>query len=273
MTHRLRTTMACAAALLWSAAGSSSLAQVVVNEVHYRPAGTARLGFVELFNAGSTSVDLSGWSLASAVRFEFSKGTSIAPAEYLVVAADPSYLRERGPAIPQDVRVLGWEAGELRGGRVQLLDASGAVPAVVDDVAFTSEGVWELVNPRIDNGTERAWRPSAGPNGTPGAPNSTLGEPVVIQELPARGTAAAGAREISVTFSETMKSVRASDLTVNGTPAIRVSGSGSGPYRFFGRPSRDGAGGASRFAETSSRPWSTAPSPGMPGSTRRRPRP
>jgi hypothetical protein len=43
--------------------------------------------FVELYNPGPVAVDLSGWSLASAVRLSFPSGTTMAPLEYVVVAA------------------------------------------------------------------------------------------------------------------------------------------------------------------------------------------
>ena len=39
---------------------------------------------------------------------------------------------------------------------------------------------------------------------------------------------------ISAEFDEEVVGVNASDLRVNGSPATRVSGSGSGPYVFIG---------------------------------------
>jgi hypothetical protein len=238
-------------AFLGTAIATTSSAQVVVNEVHYRPSRSAvsrgedaaRLQFVELFNAGTSAVDLSGWSVASAVRLTFPEGTSIAPSEYVVVAADPGFLGEHGPSIPAGVQVFGWERGDLAAGRVQLLDGAKPSASVVDDVAYARERSWpakangggsslELVNPSIENGSSRAWRASAAANGTPGAANSVLGEPIVVSETPARGGSAVGVREIAVTFSEEMKNVKASDLTVDGVPARTVTGSGIGPYVF-----------------------------------------
>jgi hypothetical protein len=251
MNHAARRAMTCATALLSMPIGSTSVAQVVVNEVHYRPSRSAvsrredavRLQFVELYNAGTRAVDLSGWSVASAVRFTFPDGTSIAPSEYVVVAADPGFLSEHGPSIPADVRVFGWERGDLAAGRVQLVDSAKPSGSVVDDVAYARDRSWpakangggsslELVNPSIENGSSRAWRASSAANGTPGAANSVLGEPVVVSEAPARGASAAGVREIAVTFSEEMKHVKASDLIVDGVPARTVTGSGDGPYVF-----------------------------------------
>jgi Lamin Tail Domain/Cohesin domain len=251
MSHSVRRATIFATASLWIGIGSASFAGVVVNEVHYRPSPSAlpkgedpaRLQFVELYNAGPATVDLSGWSIASAVRLSFPNGTTMAPSEYVVVAADPDFLRARGPSIPAGVRVFRWESGDLAAGRVQLLDGGAPSPAVVDDVEYRRGSAWsskadgrgsslELVNPRLDDGSMRGWRASRFRNGTPGAANSALGEPVVAAESPARGSSAAGVREIAVTFSEDMKHVVASDLTVDGAPATNVTGSGAGPYVF-----------------------------------------
>jgi hypothetical protein len=247
MSPALPRTFVCATVLLWAGISSSSVARVVVNEIHYRPARAAvtagddatRLRFVELYNAGNTRVDLSGWSLASAVRVIFPEGTAIAPGDYLVVAADPWFLRDHEPSMPAGAEVLRWDGFDEARGGVQLLDSRG----IVDEMRWTGEGArpspaagWghslELVNPRLNVRSERAWRPSTVPNGTPGAENSVLGEPIVVSEFPARGRSAPGLHEIAVTFSENMKHVAASDLTVNGVPASRVSGSGAGPYVF-----------------------------------------
>jgi len=249
--HCASRAVTCATAILWMPIGSTAFAQVVINEVHYRPSPSAvlngedpgRLQFVELYNAGTTTVDLSGWSIASAIRLTFPQGTSIASSEYLVVAADPAFLRERGPSIPKGVRVFASDGGGTASECVRLLDDARPVSAVVDELTFARGWPWpsqadghgpslELVNPRLSNDSARAWRSSASANGTPGAANSSLGEPIVISETPARDTAAVNVREISVTFSEEVKHVTASDLLVEGRPAARVTGSGAGPYVF-----------------------------------------
>ncbi|MEZ4555086.1 MAG: lamin tail domain-containing protein [Caldilineaceae bacterium] len=43
---------------------------VVINELHYNPdMPTEQVEFIELYNAGSTAVDLSGWALEDAVDY------------------------------------------------------------------------------------------------------------------------------------------------------------------------------------------------------------
>ena len=73
MTRNACRVIGCAIVVMM-ALGSSSLAQVVINEVHYRPAAAAvlqgedpaRLEFVELYNSSGKTLDLSGWSIAQA---------------------------------------------------------------------------------------------------------------------------------------------------------------------------------------------------------------
>ena len=98
----------------------------------------------------------------------------------------------------------------------------------------------ELVNPTLDNAFGRVWRASLSPNGTPGAANSRLGEPVVIDETPARETSGVGVTQISVTFSSAVRNVAAADLTVDGAPAKSVTGTGAGPYVFTIDPPKTG---------------------------------
>ena len=78
--------LACAPAL---GAGDSV---VVVNEVHYNPAG-AGLEFVELHNQLSVNVDMSGWRFDGGITFQFPEGTVIPARGHLVVAANPAALQ------------------------------------------------------------------------------------------------------------------------------------------------------------------------------------
>jgi len=62
---------------------------VILNELMYHPQGTNVLEeYVELYNSGTASVDLSGWQLSKGVHFLFPTNTIISANSYLVVAAD-----------------------------------------------------------------------------------------------------------------------------------------------------------------------------------------
>jgi hypothetical protein len=240
------------AIVMWMACASASFAQVVITEVHRHPViatvpngeDPANLDFLELYNAGSRGVDLSGYSIVQSDRFVFPGGTFLAPGDYLLVAGDPASLQERVPAIPAAARVFPWSSGNYSDGVVRLLDASFPVGRVVDEVAlsvpaarFASEvaggSSLELVNPEADNTYPGAWRASMGVNGTPGAANSRMTDaPVLIDENPPRGGSADGLTKVVVRFSAPVKGVAAADLTANGVPARSVTGTGAGPYEF-----------------------------------------
>jgi hypothetical protein len=220
--------------ILSAALPTRAAAQVVINEVCPRPAGQE---FLELHNSGASAIDLSGWSVGYAVRFTFPSGSWIAPGEYLVIARNPEILKSRGPAIPDGVRVFGWESGDLSAvGQLELLDASRRAHSSVDETVYSAEArgaSLELLNPRLPTTSARAWQPSARVGGTPGARNSRFADaPIVLTEVPERGRSAAGRAQIAVWFSEKVRFVTASDLTVNGAPARSVSGAGAGPYVF-----------------------------------------
>jgi hypothetical protein len=152
-------------------ANSISLQQdIVINELCYNPPDVSLASedkqWLELYNRGSSSVDLSGWSLASGISYFFPQGSSIAPGGYLVVAKDLAGLLSAFPGIP----VVGPYDSSLAGSgeRVLLLDASGN-PA--DEVSYLDGGRWpgaadaegsslELRNPRADNSLPESWAAS-----------------------------------------------------------------------------------------------------------------
>jgi MYXO-CTERM domain-containing protein len=243
--------------VLLQASGAS--AGVVINEIHYHPANDTvlpgedpeDLQFIELFNTGPAPVDLSGASFAQGVTYVFPGGTVLPVGGYLVVTRNPALLALRGPTVPAGVPVLAWSAGDLSnsGETVQLVDAA---LVVLDEVTYDDAGLWpaaadgrgpslELTNPTYDNAYALTWRASAGPSGTPGARNSRFTEgPIVLQEVPVRGSVGAAPAEIGVTFAEPVTGVVAANLTVDGSPATAVTcpscaaGVGAGPWLFSG---------------------------------------
>lgn len=81
---------------LWSAAALSLPAQVVINEIHYAPdVKTELVEFLELYNAGNSAVNLSGWQFTDGIAFTFPNGTTLAAGGYLVVAQNPTALQTK----------------------------------------------------------------------------------------------------------------------------------------------------------------------------------
>jgi hypothetical protein len=151
---------------------------IVINELHYNPADAQGIDeayeFLELYNADSAAVDLSGFTLEG-VTFTFPDGVSIAPGEYLVVAVMASTYAGNG------YQVFSWTSGGLSNGGegIILRDENSNV---VDSVSYDDEGVWttapdgngsslSLLDPALDNTLPASWAASSQTGGTPGAEN------------------------------------------------------------------------------------------------------
>ena len=146
---------------------------IVINEVMYHPLGNDPAGeFVELYNRGTLPVELAGWTFSDGIRFEIPAGTSLSPAEFLVIAPYPEGIRETyelpaakvlGPADEEGRTQFGVLADG--GERITLLDARGNI---ADTVRYYDGGEWpewadgggssmELIDPFQDNSNPQAW--------------------------------------------------------------------------------------------------------------------
>ncbi|MCX8157923.1 MAG: lamin tail domain-containing protein [Verrucomicrobiae bacterium] len=149
---------------------------VVINEIMYHHQPYPAVGdlppeenpeeWLELYNRGTNPVDLTGWRLEGAVRYDFPEGKLLAPGAYLVVARDAIALRATFPGVD----ILGNYSGRLSSEDLplRLLDAQGNPAAVV---RFYSWGRWpkyadgggsslELRNPFSDPASAEAWAAS-----------------------------------------------------------------------------------------------------------------
>ena len=150
--------------------------QVVINEIMYHHQPQVRTAntpyadspeeWIELYNRGNTSVDLTGWEIRDAVRFDFPEGTMLGPGDYLVVARDPAALTQEFPGID----IVGPYDGTLSNSEDRILLVDGnSNPA--DEVKYYESGQWdvtadgggsslELRDPHADNSNGAAWAAS-----------------------------------------------------------------------------------------------------------------
>ena len=171
--------LALACLLTDAPVAAQSGSQVVINELQYHPAsGDYGEEYVELYNAGSAAVDLSGWTFSDGVAYTFPPGISIPASGYVVVANDPATVE----ALYGITGVLGpFASGRLSNGgeRVALEDSGNTL---VDEVTYDDHIPWpeppdgggpalELISPIFDNDRPCSWGASTG-LGTPGAQNS-----------------------------------------------------------------------------------------------------
>lgn len=147
---------------------------VVINEIMYEAApsypSNLYVGsdeeWVELFNRGTNTADLSGWSLDNAVRCDFPTNTLLAPGAYLVVARNAAAMQAAHPG----VTVLGNFSGQLRN-KSDLIELKDAGQRVVNEVRYHSGGRWpafaagggsslELIDPYADGRRAESWAAS-----------------------------------------------------------------------------------------------------------------
>ena len=165
---------------------------IVINEIMYKPQreelrekfdpanatiyledGDDELGeYVELFNKGNATVDLSNWSFTDGIAYTFPPGTSLDPNRLLVVAADPNAVNQRYGI----TNVFGPFTGGLSDGgeRITLRDNNNLV---ADTVRYNDKHPWplasddfgfslECIDPHEDNSSAANWRASRTPLGT-----------------------------------------------------------------------------------------------------------
>ena len=140
---------------------------VVINELMVEPVTGERDGeFIELFNKGNESIDLSAWAFTDGVDYNFPGGTILPSNGYLVVAANPQITAAAFP----NATVLGPYLGNLANGGefIRLADQWGNT---VDKLHYHTGGDWprlaagggsslELRHPDMDNADPSAWADS-----------------------------------------------------------------------------------------------------------------
>jgi hypothetical protein len=150
-------------------------AQIVINEIHFDPdVKTELVEFIELYNAGRNSVNLSGWQFTDGVTYPIPNGTALAAGGYLVVAQNPTALQAKF-----GVASLGPWTGSLAsdGEKITLQNAAGGVEDEVDyQLGFPWPTVGDapgysiqLINPAFDNSLGGNWRASSGGVAAPGS--------------------------------------------------------------------------------------------------------
>ena len=154
---------------------------VVFNEVMYHPlTNEPALEWVELHNQMAVNVDLSGWSLAGGIEFEFPEGTVIRGGGYLVVAVAPAELM----ALTGATNVPGPFTGRLSNSG-EKLELRNKNRRLMDRVNYGVEGDWPVAadgagvslaksDEDTASGDAANWTVSSFVGGTPGQRNFPL---------------------------------------------------------------------------------------------------
>lgn len=187
MVYRYRAYAANSAGGSWAASSglvntttAESPPAIVINEVHYDPIDPTRFEeFIELFNPGTTDVNLSGWRIASGVDYTLGNVT-IPAGGYFCVVQDPAKFAVTWPSVAS--RSAGPWTGKLSndGELIELRRADGSLVTAVDygdgfpwPTAPRGAGPsMELLHPALDPGLGASWR-RASSVPTPGAANAS----------------------------------------------------------------------------------------------------
>jgi hypothetical protein len=166
--------------------------QVIINEINYKSAEGYDAGdWIELYNIGNQTVDLSGWAIQDANadnKFAFPEKLLIFPKEYLVVTEDNLKFKSVHQAIEN--RIGDFKFGlSSDGDAIYLYDNEGVL---IDWIHYGVKSPWpvepyatgatlELKGPMLNNDLAANW--SAGnPGGTPGRQNSVFVSSPTIAE-------------------------------------------------------------------------------------------
>jgi regulation of enolase protein 1 (concanavalin A-like superfamily) len=165
--------------------GQIRIDDVAINEIMYKPiSGNDADQYVELFNKGTNTVDLTGWQFVDGISFAIPFGTTIAPGAFVVVAANATNLFAKYPNL-SSANTVGDFSGNLphKGSRLALarpdysVSMVGGVPTtnallvVADEVTYKTGGRWgqwahgggsslELINPNTNHRLAANWADS-----------------------------------------------------------------------------------------------------------------
>lgn len=146
---------------------------LVFTEIHYNPEAGTDFEFLEIYNAGSTLVDMGGYAITSGIKFTFPDRFTLEPAGLVILTRDIT----RYNSLP--VTAFEWDKGKLSNGG-ELLALSNAAGIIIDFVEYEDAGDWpteadgngsslELISPNLDNSLAASWQASLISGGTPGS--------------------------------------------------------------------------------------------------------
>jgi hypothetical protein len=119
---------------------------LLITEILYNPAGSDEYEFLEIWNAGTDIIDLTGVSISNALHYVFPDDDMLLPGEHVVVVEDAVAFAERyqdaaSPWYWDGISVAGEWVGGLSdsGERVALVASNGTVLCTV---SYRKDGDW-----------------------------------------------------------------------------------------------------------------------------------
>jgi plastocyanin len=209
---------------------AAAVVDVVITEISYNDPGSDSLEYVEIFNHGSATVDMSGWSFTQGIEKVFPAGAMLGAGQYLVLAKYPDYFAARYGFTPDVFTGSLANVGED-------IELRTATNDVVDYVDYKPDGVWPtganglggslvLCDPSADNNVGSNWIAATTPANfaisginVTGNPNAASGCPTnVISMDDVTSVIAGGSVNIAVLANDFVPGAVAT-LTIVGNPS------------------------------------------------------
>jgi subtilisin-like proprotein convertase family protein len=199
---------------------SSRRTDLVFSEIMYYPAGNPDAEYIEIYNSGINTADLSGYQIEGSVNFTFSPGTKVGPKQFLIVNKQASAGNAVGPyvgSLPNDV------------GTIRLVNRIGAV---LLEVTYEDKQPWPaspagtghslvLDKPSYGEADPAAWAASQLIGGSPGTAEPTAVNPygtIILNELLAAPSA--GGHAFVEFFNSWPFSISLQDCYLSDDPAL-----------------------------------------------------
>ncbi len=175
----------------WSGLNQAAFAVGVVTEslhiteIMYHPDSDG-LEFIEFYNAGDETLDLSGVYFSDGIEFTFPTGTLLEAGAYTVITQDQAFFATRYPAVP----LSSVYTGQLSNGG-ERLEIRAPDASVILSITYNDAPPWPtapdgqgfslvLVDVLGDPGDAANWRPSTGIDGSPGTGEVPFQIPAVL---------------------------------------------------------------------------------------------
>jgi len=121
---------------------------IIINEINYRNVNSSDIKFIELYNRGNSSVDLSNWQFTGGIDYTIASGTFLSANAYLVFAQNPAQCQYYFGISNVKGPILGKISGS--GDKIKLQDAECNL---IDEVQYEPWKEWPNVRYANDGTT------------------------------------------------------------------------------------------------------------------------
>jgi len=173
-----------------------SPAKIIINEIMYNPPGSQEGEFIELYNAGTSSVELLGYYFSAGIDYTQLTSHVVATGDYAVIcmytnAVFPYYPAAIASKFIGEFTSNGWATNSFNGlsNNGEMIELRDSMGQFVNAVEYDNSYPWsskangqgsslELRDPALDNSKAASWLASDNiTDGTPSYQNSRYGDP------------------------------------------------------------------------------------------------